>query len=124
MAQRFDRLSILQMPLFQLLPIWCGSAIQDVTWIQRDGQWSASNNPTYCGRWNCGGGQWACWQESYDKTPPSSQWDKQWNTNQYWSMYNQYVCHADYAKPKPGNWNLEPWRADKGYQGFVNSSCN
>ena len=22
-------------------------------------------------------------------------WDKRLNTSEYWSMYNQYVCHTD-----------------------------
>ena len=28
-------------------------------------------------------------------------------------MYNQFMCHADFAKPKP-EWNLEPSKVDKG----------
>lgn len=29
-------------------------------------------------------------------------------------MYNQFMCHADFAKSKP-EWNLEPSKVDKGY---------
>lgn len=116
-------------------PTWCGSAIQYVSWIKRGGQWSASNKPTWCGYWNCGG-QWSCWQESYDKTPWCSlysgntcvhvAWNKQYNTNQYWSMYNQFMCHADIPKGTKPEWNLEPAKPDKGYWGFTNftDQCN
>ena len=104
-------------------PTWCGDAINYVTWISRSGEWSASNKATWCGYWHCGG-VWNCWQESYDKTPSHSAWNKQWNTNQYWSMYNQFMCHADIAKGAKWEWNLEPAKADKGYSGFVNSWCN
>lgn len=116
-------------------PIWCGTAINYVNWIRRYGVWSASNKPTWCGYWHCGS-QWSCWQESYDKTSKCAQysgntcvtipWNKEWNTNQYWSMYNQFMCHADFAKGGKFEWNLEPSKADKGYWGFANfsSKCN
>lgn len=104
-------------------PLWCGNAIDKVEWINRNGEWSSSNYPTGCGAWNCAN-QWACWQEAYDKTPSSSQWNKQWNTNQYWSMYNQFMCHADIPRGTKTPWNIEPAKPDKGYWGFAGSSCN
>jgi|GEM_PF-7113534 hypothetical protein len=114
-------------------PLWCGNAISTVNWINRDGMWSASNNPTWCGAWNCAG-QWACWQESFDKTSSCAlwsgwtcvnrPWNKQWNTNQYWSMYNQFMCHADFPQGFKTPWNIEPAKKDKGYWGFVGSGCN
>ncbi len=94
---------------------------------------SASNNPTWCGAWYYGGVQWDCWQESYDKTSNFGYqgyniiyvWNKSTN---YWSMYNQFMCHADWVGPfKPGwVWNIEPSKADKGYWGFANfwDKCN
>jgi hypothetical protein len=116
-------------------PAWCGNAVNYVTWINRDGLWSASINTTSCGAWHCAA-TWGCWQEAYDKTPlcarwsgwtcVSIPWNKQWNTSQYWSMYNQFTCHANWAGPfKLGwVWNIEPAKADKGNFGFVRSLCN
>lgn len=42
------------------------------------------------------------------------------------SMYNQFVCHADYAYVAAQKviWNIEPWRPDIGYWGFVKVNCN
>jgi len=114
-------------------PTWCGNTINYVSWLKRDGLWSASNYMTWCGAWNCMA-TWACWEESYNKTPKCAQysgnicvtipWNKQWNTNQYWSMYNQFVCHANYPAGLKSPWNLEPYKSDKGYWGFVANGCN
>ena len=115
-------------------PIWCGNAINNTGWIQRDGVWSDSIYPTSCGAWNCGG-QWNCWQEVYDKTKicgaysgntcTVQPWGSSKKTN-YWSMYNQFMCHADIPKGLKVPWNIEPSKADKGYWGFANFSdqCN
>ncbi|MCR0203060.1 DUF2599 domain-containing protein [[Clostridium] innocuum] len=46
------------------------------------------------------------------------------NSTKQTSMYNQFVCHADFAKGFKTPWNLEPWRKDKGYWGFVKGHCN
>jgi Protein of unknown function (DUF2599) len=51
-------------------------------------------------------------------------WDKAWNTNKYWSMYNQYACHVDFAQGFKTPWNLEPYTPDKGYNNFLWSQCN
>lgn len=40
------------------------------------------------------------------------------------STYNQFVCHADFAREFKTPWNIEPWKKDKGYWGFVGSACN
>lgn len=40
------------------------------------------------------------------------------------SMYNQFVCHADFARGFKTPWNIEPVTPDKGYWGFVGSGCN
>lgn len=45
------------------------------------------------------------------------------NPTKLTSLYNQYVCHVDYAKFKTP-WNIEPYKPDKGYWQFVNSLCN
>jgi hypothetical protein len=110
-------------------PIFCENAIYSVGWINRKGVWSASVNPTWCGAWNSDQQLWDAWVEAYNKTPSSWMWNKQWNTNQYWSMYNQFACHAYMAKGwKPEwNWNLEPSTPDKGFWGFARntlSPCN
>lgn len=119
-------------------PIFCGDAIQNVSWLNKGaGVWSASNNPTSCGAWNCNGGNNnSCWNESYSKTSTCAQysgsqcvnqpWNKQIGTNQYWSMYNQFICHADFAKGFKTPWNIEPATPDKGYWGFANfwDKCN
>jgi len=46
------------------------------------------------------------------------------NSSKWNSMYNQYVCHVDYARGFKTPWNIEPATPDKGYWGFVGSSCN
>lgn len=115
-------------------PIWCGVTTSYVSWINRDGMWSASNHQTGCGAWNCGA-MYACWQESYDKTYYCAQfsgnqcvtipWNKS-NNGQNNSMYNQFFCHANTIAGAKYPWNLEPSRADKGYWGFTNfwDKCN
>lgn len=53
------------------------------------------------------------------------------NPTSYQSMYNQYVCHVDWALvvgiiKGVDRWNIEPYTTDKGYWGFANFSakCN
>ena len=51
------------------------------------------------------------------------------NDTKQTSMYNQFLCHADFARgfKTPWNlepWNLEPWKQDKGCWGFVRGGCN
>jgi hypothetical protein len=105
-------------------PIWCGNAIKSVVWITRDGKASASVTPTWCGATGGGGFQWGAWSEMVNKTPNSRRWDKKYGTNTYWSMYNQYFCHADWAGPFKTPWNLEPWRPNVGYAKTVAKGCN
>ena len=101
-------------------PIWCGNAVSSTSWLDRGGVWSASIIPTSCGAW--GGQAWYSWEEAYSKID-SAHWDR--NTN-YWSMYNQYACHVDFAKGVKTPWNIEPSKSDKGYWGFANfwDQCN
>lgn len=107
-------------------PIWCGAAIKSVKWIDRGGKypWSASVTPTSCGAWLGGGFQSGAWQELLDKTPKSKHWNKKSGTSEYWSMYNQYFCHADWAGGFKAPWNLEPARPNVGYLKTVNALCN
>jgi hypothetical protein len=107
-------------------PIWCGDAIKSVKWIYRKGdkhQWSASVIPTVCGTW-LGSFQWGGWQEVVDKTPKSVHWDKKYGTSKYWSMHDQYFCHADWAGGFKTPWNLEPTRPNVGYSKTVATLCN
>lgn len=120
-------------------PIWCGNQINRVQWAWRNiyssvYNWSLEIVPTYCGRLNLD--RWDAWTEVYNLTPRCSRfsgnvcvtipWNKQWNTSQYWSMYNQFVCH--YSNPVTqvlkGEWNIEPWRPDIGLNAFYINKCN
>ena len=121
-------------------PTWCGNQISRVQWAWRNiysntYNWSLEVVPTYCGRF-LASDRWDAWTEVYNLTPRCSRhsgnvcvtipWNKQWNTSQYWSMYNQFVCH--YSNPLAqvikGEWNLEPWRSDVGLYGFYIKNCN
>ena len=122
-------------------PLWCGQVASYVGWNWRTfynaGSWSLTIKPTWCGINMSGPTPWGSWQEIYNKTAYHSAWPypQAYGTNTYWSMYNQYVCHTDWKafaylwdrkNPWDGSleYNLEPWRTDKGYWGFYNSKCN
>ena len=115
-------------------PIWCGNAINSVSWIYRDNLYSASISPTNCGAYNSIN-NWNAWQEAVDKTPLfcstysgktciKYEWNKNYGTSVYWSMYDQFVCHTEYAKGWKPIWNLEPARRNWGYLDTVKYSCN
>lgn len=103
----------------------CSSYISSVSWEYRGGAYSATamNVPTTCGRAQSYFYVMDAWAESVDKTPASTNWGKVYGTNSYWSMYNQFVCHTDYAFWKD-SWNLEPARPNVGYQATVSAQCN
>lgn len=122
-------------------PLWCGNVASSVQWSWRtyynSGSWSLTIKPTWCGIMMSGPTPWASWQEIYDRTPYHSAWPypQAFATNTYWSMYNQYVCHTDWKafkylwdrkNPWDGSmeYNLEPWRSDRGYWGFKDNQCN
>jgi hypothetical protein len=122
-------------------PLWCGEVASYVGWNWRtyynSGAWSLTIKPTWCGINMSGPTPWASWQEIYNKAPYHEAWayPQAYGTSLYWSMYNQYVCHTDWKafayladRKNPWNgsleYNLEPWRWDKGYWGFYNSQCN
>ena len=50
--------------------------------------------------------------------------EKKSGTSEYWSMYNQYFCHTDWAGGFKAPWNLEPARPNVGYLKTVNALCN
>lgn len=45
---------------------------------------------------------------------------------QYLTLMNQFYCHYDYRPITTfkGSWNLESWKNDKGYGGWITSKCN
>lgn len=80
--------------------------------------------PTACGKlWILGGGGFNVnysWEEVLGMTPSSTHWDKAHGTSTYWSMYNQYACHPNFASLiGKFPWNLEPTRPDIGYLATV-----
>lgn len=93
-----------------------------VSWINRDGLISLSvkhtdaiygekeNSWLTLALFHYGQAQW----QNAERSNPSS----------YQSMYNQYVCHVDFAPGVKNPYNLEPSTPDKGYWGFVASACN
>lgn len=129
-------------------------AVSSVKWWQPDfegnykpGEWSLQVIPTFCGSFIGNPTPWKEWQEVVDKAENKPHWDKEYGTSTYWSMYNQYVCHSDFvpyhnivmSTPVSGvlktflnennydprsEYNLEPWREDKGYWAFMTSLCN
>jgi Protein of unknown function (DUF2599) len=125
-------------------PATCLRYIDDVVWIYRDiyngkYDWSLEIKPSACGLLTRNTTPWAEWQEVVEKTPnlkPSCSdfsreicskliWDKKYNTSQYWSMYNQYICHSEYAGYLYKNiYHIEPATPDVGIQKFIITGCN
>lgn len=110
-------------------PTWCLQFISSTSWLYRawTHPWSLSIIPTACGRGSLitGGGFYVnqSWNEVLNLTPVSIYWDKAYGNSTYWSMYNQYACHANFVFFK-SNWNLEPTRPDVGYLTTVAAGCN
>ena len=46
------------------------------------------------------------------------------NTGWSNSMYNQFICHADFAPPWKESWNLDSWRPDVGLWTTIIRKCN
>jgi hypothetical protein len=69
---------------------------------------------------------WNSWSEVYDLTLYHKAWPypQAYGTNKYWSMYNQFVCYADWPGGFKTPWNIEPSTKDKGYWRFVENWCN
>lgn len=123
-------------------PLFCGEVASSVSWNKRDyydknGRWSLTIVPTWCGINVSGPTPWASWQEIYNKAPyhPAWAYPQSYGTDTYWSMYNQYICHTDWKalnhlfdRKNPWNgkleYNIEPWRKNVGYWEFVKVGCN
>ncbi len=73
-------------------------------WIDKEPAWNSIYRELY------GHPTWMAAQSAYSTS--------------YKSMYNQFVCHADFARSFKTPWNIEPYKVDKGYWGFVGNLCN
>ena len=74
--------------------------------------------PTWWGRGGAGfGARKAAWTEAKGKGV---------GIPQYLTLMNQFYCHYDYRPVTTfkGSWNLESWKNDKGYAGWIASQCN
>lgn len=72
--------------------------------------------PTWWGRGGAGAAaRWSAWSEARSKGV--------WN---YSTLKNQFYCHYDIRPITTfkSSWNLENWRSDKGYWGFMAAKCN
>lgn len=97
----------------------CGDYVASFKWIKRDGVESLSVVPTDCGRLTAFVNKQASFDELYHKVRAN------WADNVYWSMHNQWTCHADWAPPYLKNeWNLEQVRPNVGYWNTVFKGCN
>ena len=99
-----------------------------VEWISRSGKISLSLTPRDGTVIN----KQKNWDSIYVTYKNDNYWKNSGNSTVDASMYNQFVCHYDFA-PYAGNssyadfletWDLEPGTPDKGYWGFVNNKCN
>jgi hypothetical protein len=93
--------------------------------------WSLTVIPSQCSKEKARNPTpWESWAEVVDKAPLCTEniagkgcnkiWDQVYNTSQYWSMYNQYVCHTDFASyQSKKEYNLEPNSIDVGYTALV-----
>lgn len=114
--------------MLRIQPTWCGRLVASSTVISSTSihRWNLIiNNPN----------AWSNWMEVYNKTPNCAlysgrtcvtiAWNKQWNTNQYWSMYNQFMCHLyNPATSNKDYWNIEPHRPDVGIVQMYLKRCN
>lgn len=116
-------------------PIWCGEAIRSVRWIKREDTKhsnSLSVTPTACGALAgtiIGGlpgviAYFPAWDEVVEKTKANNYWDPTDRTASYWSMRNQFFCHAHFPSALKLPWNLEPTRPNVGYFRTTSEGCN
>ena len=108
-------------PIVKLnVPVPRYTYFKSVLWLERSDGISLSSNPkspfTIAKE--------ASWQELVRYFQYHPYYTQEPNSSKYMSMYHQYVCHADLAKGLKTPWNIEPWKEDKGYWGFVNNFPN
>lgn len=58
------------------------------------------------------------WRQARAKAP-----GRRLSASQWESMYDQFRCHARFAKQKP-TWNEESWRRNVGYEAVLRAFCN
>ena len=125
-------------------PAWCGAAVDKTYWQsdKRPGypSYSLGVVPTWCGRYQAHPiYNWDSWQEVVSKTSSTCikrsytglrciewNWDKQYGTSVYWSMYDQWVCHYSFlaASYLEKAYDLEVWRPNVGLPKTVLATCN
>ena len=66
----------------------------------------------------------SAWSEIYKFIQYHPMYTQVKNDTKQTSMYNQFLCHADFARGFKTPRNLEPWKQDKGCWGFVRGGCN
>jgi hypothetical protein len=123
-------------------PTWCGNIISSIWWGWTNaygGKFTTHVKPTWCGRVSgnltpaygilgAAANTWFAWAEFYDKTPWNENWnwsERQYGTNKYWSMYNQFICH--YINPLAATkvvWRIDWWRPNKGLVATYWNKCN
>ena len=92
-------------------PAWCGNSIDKTEWENRssEGGWTLKVTPTFCGRMISGMDFNELISKTGNKENLWPQNNRNYNSTQGRSMYNQYRCHVVFASLKP-SYNLEPWR--------------
>ena len=95
---------------------------KSVSWIRRYHDESNQNertlslapkNPKSLGLYNLGGVAWGTVVQNYAYDSHPNMVSVNNPTGKMSSMYNQYVCHYNFANSKP-QWNLEPRRKNVG----------
>ncbi|MDE8038826.1 DUF2599 domain-containing protein [Erysipelothrix rhusiopathiae] len=105
---------------------------KSVSWVRRfhnesnQYEWTLSlvpKNPKSLGPNNLGGVAWSTVIQNYAYDSHPTMMSINNPTGKAGSMYNQYVCHYNFANSKP-QWNLEPRRKNVGaIKNFLNG-CN
>lgn len=111
----YDALTKISIPLAKASGYY--ACFSKVEWISRGGVWSLSVTPHFAANGYSKDQAWAFLKSAHVG-------NSQWNHKNVNSMYNQFVCHYDWAGSFKTPWNLEPSTSDKGYWGFVANACN
>ena len=94
---------------------WCGAQISSARWISLPEGKRLIVRPTGCGRRTALRSPKPAFAEAIRRGGRGAP--------DYWSMYWQFLCHAQYANSKP-TWDLEAWRPDVGLAGTIAAGCN
>lgn len=105
---------------------WLGIAlVQKAVWASDLWQYSPTLKvyPTLWARTVSSAARWSAWTETLSKAYHGSGWYDPDNS----TMRNQFYCHFDIVRfraPNKEYWGLDSKIPDRGYWGFVSSSCN